>query len=538
MAESYNTNLVNVASSYIKHLRIPVTDSALQKNLTENPYFPSLYSISNVFERFNIPHQAFKLDKEKAGQLPAPFIAYLSNQNTGKDFALVTSITQDEVHYIAESKKVKKVTKENFKKSWENIVLLAEPDENSGEKDYESNRKKEIAATNKTYALTTGAILIFLSAVYLFLHSLQGSFLMSAVALLAIKIFGIAATVLLLIYETDKSNVFVKSICTAGKQTNCGAVLQSKASKILGMSWSEVGFFYFASTFLFLLFPAINFATKIFVLSIANALAAPYIFFSVYYQWRVIKQWCPLCLAVQAILLMEFIWAITNFRLRLPIAFLSIAYCILPIVFCISLPIVLWYVLKPLILKAKDQPVYNAAYKRLLYNPDTFNNLLKQQASAPEGYRHLGIFLGNPNAKTKIIKVCNPYCGHCSKAHKFLDGLLHNNQDIQLQILFNVSQNKGDITSKPVKHFLAIAEKNDEALLKEALDDWYLSDKNVYEDFAAKYPMNGELVRQEIHIEKMSAWCKEANITGTPTLFINGHRLPGDYKIEELRYIL
>ncbi len=120
--------------------------------------------------------------------------------------------------------------------------------------------------------------------------------------LLLIKLAGIAATTLLLIYEIDKSNAFVKSICTAGKQTNCAAVLQSKASKILGMSWSEAGFFYFASTFLFLLFPGISFMAKICLLSIANCLAAPYILFSVYYQWKVVKQWCPLCLTVQAVL--------------------------------------------------------------------------------------------------------------------------------------------------------------------------------------------------------------------------------------------
>lgn len=284
MAENFNTNLLNVAACYIKQLGIPVSKTSLLQNLKENPYFPSLYALSNVFERFNIEHTAYKAEKENFENLTAPFVAYLKNQPTGKDFVLITSVTKNEVHYIAENKKIKKIDKEEFFKDWENIILQAKPNANSGERDYHLTRKKEIAATNKTYSLIAASVLIFLSTVYVFLHSLPDNFIISATALLTIKMLGLTTTILLLIYEIDKSNAFVKSICTAGKQTNCGAVLQSKASKVLGMSWSEAGFFYFASTFLFLLFPGINLTTKILVLSVASCVVAPYILFSIYYQ--------------------------------------------------------------------------------------------------------------------------------------------------------------------------------------------------------------------------------------------------------------
>jgi hypothetical protein len=72
MAEIYNTNLLNVVSSYIKLLRIPVTVSSLKEQLQENPYFPSLYSISNVFDRLQISHPAEKLEKENFNNLTPP----------------------------------------------------------------------------------------------------------------------------------------------------------------------------------------------------------------------------------------------------------------------------------------------------------------------------------------------------------------------------------------------------------------------------------------------------------------------------------
>ncbi|HEY5464653.1 MAG TPA: vitamin K epoxide reductase family protein [Hanamia sp.] len=538
MAESYNTNLLNVAACYVERLQIPITKTTLEESLLENPYFPSLYSLSNIFERFQIDHTAFKIEKENFNNLTSPFIAYLKNQKTGKDFVLVTSVTDKEVKYIAENKKPKKTTKEDFLKNWESIVLQAEPNDKSGEKDYALNRKKEISATNKTTAIITAAILVFFSTLYFFLHSLLADFIFSATVLLLIKMLGLATTVLLLVYETDKSNAFVKGICTAGKQTNCGTVLQSKASKIMGMSWSEAGFFYFAASFLFLLFPGINFVSKIFVLAIANCIAAPYILFSVYYQWKVVKQWCPLCLTVQAVLFLELVWSVINFWHHpfLPIASLHII--ILPIAYCLSLPIILWYIIKPLLLKAKDEPVYKAAYKRLLYNPETFDNLLQQQASAPDGYQNMGIEIGNPDAVNTIIKVCNPYCGPCAKAHPVIEEIIHNNKNVKLKLIFTASNDTNDKRGIVAKHLLAINKRNEPLQTEQALDDWYLAPKKDYDAFASKYPLNGEIKQQENEIEKMKVWCKEAEITGTPTFFINGKRLPETYKIDELKYIL
>ena len=339
MAEVFNTNLLNVSAYYLELLKISVTKTTLKQQLQENPYFPSLYSLSNVFERFHLDTTALKVGKENFDKLHPPFVAYLNGQTTGKDFVLVTAVSENEVVYIAENKKPKQVSKETFLKNWQGIVFIAEANEKSGEADFINNRKKETIAGNKTKALIGAGVFILAASIYFFLYSLPANFILNAALLLLIKLAGIAVTTLLLIYEIDKSNAFVKSICTAGKQTNCAAVLQSKASKILGMSWSEAGFFYFASTFLFLLFPGLSFMAKICLLSIANCLAAPYILFSVYYQWKVVKQWCPLCLTVQAVLFLELLWATANYWAHpfLPIASFvhcSFACCLLPFITC------------------------------------------------------------------------------------------------------------------------------------------------------------------------------------------------------------
>ncbi len=547
MAQSFRTNLSNIALQYIQQLNVPVTKTTLKESLEQNPYYPSLYSISNTFNRFNIENISFTGTVETLDELQTPFITYCSEQSTGKDFVLVTAITATQVSYLAESNKPKIVSREDFLKQWQKVVFAAEGNANSGEKDYNSKVKIEKLKQRKRSLLYAGIVVLISLLVYPLISTTANT--IAAASMAVIKLLGVAATVLLLIYEIDKTNSFVKSICTAGKQTNCDAVLNSKAGKFLGMGWGELGFFYFAASTIFLLLPGIPFTNKLPWLAIASTLAAPYIVFSIYYQYKVVKQWCPLCLAVQAVLLLELIWAITNFWLNKTTSLISSPQSspFTPLLegigeawaaaFCILLPVVIWYLLRSLLLAAKAAPGYKAAYKRLLYNPEIFNGLLQQQATAPNGWQQLGINIGNPNATNTIIKVCNPYCGPCAKAHPVLEEIVKHNTDINVKVIFTASNDENDRAGKPVKHLLAIAAKQNLQITEQALDDWYMADKKDYEIFAAKYPMNGELKEQAAKLDLMKHWCTDAEITHTPTIFINGKLLPETYSINELKNI-
>ncbi len=546
MAQSFNTNLFNVAKHYVQALKLQVTQTTLKESLEQNAYYPSLYSLSKVFDKFNLANEAYTVDEESLNRFEPPFITYCSAQSTGKDFVLVTKITGSTVSYIADGNKPKQVNREDFVKQWQKIVFVAEANADSGEADYKAKVKIQKSKERKQALLYTGVAFLTGLMIFQLTYNAAATYLLTASSITVIKLLGLATTVLLLIYEIDKTNSFVKSICTAGKQTNCDAVINSKAGKILGMSWAEAGFFYFASTIMFLLFPGQAFVNKLPWLAIAATLAAPYIVFSIYYQWRVVKQWCPLCLAVQAVLLMELTWAFINFWFnKNPSLQSSLTSSAFPppwegigeAVFCLLLPFSLWYLLKHMLLAAKAAPGYNAAYKRLLYNPETFNSLLQQQPAAPDGWQQLGINIGNPDAANTIIKVCNPYCGPCAKAHPVLEEIVKHNSDIKVKVIFTATNNENDRGAKPVKHLLAVAANENRQLTEQALDDWYLPAKKEYDAFAAKYPMNGELMEQETKIDLMKAWCEEAEIAFTPTIFINGRRLPETYSINELKNI-
>ncbi|MEP7238222.1 MAG: vitamin K epoxide reductase family protein [Ferruginibacter sp.] len=535
MAQSFNTNLSNVAKHYIKMLKVSVTPTTLTEELTQNPYYPSLYSIRNVFNKLSIANEAYQLTAEDLNKIEPPFIAYCSDQNTANDFVLVTKFTETSVSYIAENSKPRQVTKEEFLKQWQKTIFIADPDAQSGENDFAIKQKVENLKITKQNFLYTGAVLIIGLMVYMFISSAGVANIMATTSIIFINLLGIGVTVLLLMYEIDKTNSFVKNICTAaGKQTSCDAVLNSKAAKLLGMGWGEVGFFYFAAITLFLLFPGLPFTNKIPWLAIAGTLAAPYILFSIYYQWQVVKKWCLLCLAVQAILLMELIWAIKLFWIK-PYSFHFTLLQITAIISCIVLPIVIWYLLKPYLSSVKNLSNYESAYKRLLHTPVVFSALIEQQNTIPDGWQDLGINIGNPNAKNTIIKICNPFCNPCSKAHHVLERIIKNNAQYKLKIIFNTSNEKYDLEpAKIVKLFLALSITYSEEQFKHVLDDWYLNTKIDPDKFLLKYPVKINEDDSKKSIDKMFSWVVNAKITHTPMFFINGKQLSEYYTVEDI----
>lgn len=123
------------------------------------------------------------------------------------------------------------------------------------------------------------------------------------------------------------------------------------------------------------------------------------------------------------------------------------------------------------------------------------------------------------------------------KAHPVLDEIIHNNPNVKVKLIFTASNDEGDIRGNTARHLIAI-NKNDPAGTEKALNEWYLADKKDYQIFSAKYPLNGEIKEQEAEIEKMKNWCDKAEILFTPTIYVNGYRLPEKYSIEELRFIL
>jgi len=540
MFNQYEPN-VKATIAFLKLLHVKANNATVNETLQNHSDWPGLLCVSDSLNKWNIPNGAGKIEPNQIDQLPVPFMAYTNDRE--HPLSIVTQVAGTTIQLYSKnySKAITK-RKEEFLKSWTGIYLIAEPNELSGEKEYEKHKRKAII--NSLIPVSLFALLTALSffSVYNLLNH-NGSSQVANITGVYFQYFillaGVVVTSLLLWYEIDKTNPLLQKVCTGISKGNCNAILTGRQSKLFSwLSWSEVGFFYFAGGLLTLLFARNNIANSVSLLGWLNIFALPYTVFSVYYQWRVAKQWCVLCLAVQALLLLGATNIIANNFLTPPSAY-SISF-LSKTVLLYLLPVLLWYAVKPYILHLQETKNTKREYLRIKFNTEIFETLLKKQKAITLPVDGLGIDLGNPGATNMLIKVCNPYCGPCAKAHPKIEKLLQENKNLKVKIIFTASNEEDHPAIKPVRHLLAIAEDviRAKTQTKNALDDWYSAETKDYERFAAKYPMNGELLNQGDKIEAMDKWCNATGIKFTPTIFINGYQLPDAYGIEDLQYFL
>ena len=532
----YYENSVAATIRLLGLLNIKATNTTIREYILSHPDYPSLLCISDCLKSLKIANGAGKFSKEDIDTIPTPCIAYTTN-----GFTVINDFQAEKISFVNDEGILKEETNEDFFMKWGGVVLIAEPNSDSGEKGYEQKRKTENKKILIPSIATTAIVLLAVLSSYLFSTTVSGfPLILGNLILLFSKLSGIGITILLLWYELDKYNPLLQKICRGGgEKSNCNAILNSPAAKLFSfLSWGEVGFFYFSTGFIMLCIqPTI---VSIHCLVWLNIFALPYILFSVFYQWRIAKQWCPLCLTVQALLAIEFITAVST-GLITPITDVIPgidAKTISLYLFSFIIPSIMWYLVKPqLVSKINNQKkAYELA--RLKSNKEIFSSLLSGQKKIKETNEDLGIMLGNPEATNTLIKVCNPYCGPCAKAYPEMEELLTDYQNVKARVIFAVTLSKSDINSMAAKHLLAIADLKDKSVIKKAMRDWYTAETKDYPVFSKKYPMNNQLNEQEIKIKEMKIWCIQNGVEYTPTYFFNGFRLPEMYSISDLKFLL
>jgi uncharacterized membrane protein len=526
-------NSVNTVSTLLKIKGIKVASSTVKKTLREHSEYPSLLSISDALSSWKINNISLRSDIQQLATFPLPFIVQL-NRGRGSYFSTVRKWENGQLMISdAQTTGWTWIKESDFEKSWKGVVMLLDVEENAGEAGFLKSRRKQYLNQMSYYAAISLLLGIWLISTFR-LFVTQGIQAWAPASLLTLKLFGSYIGGLLLWYEIDKHNASLQKVCKAGKKINCQAILDSSAAKLLGIiSWSETGFIYFAGGFIALIVAGMNPSTII-LLAWLNAFALPYTLFSIYYQWRIAKQWCLLCITIQVLLVSEFIINVLNQNFKVPdITFYEALSDLVPFL----LTATTWFLLKPLLILSKKSDETQHELTRMKRNPQIFESLLLREKSITHDPSGLGLSLGNPNGTVRLIKVCNPYCGPCAKSHTHIEDLIHKFPDLHVQIIFTASNSKDEPAAAPVKHLLAIDQK-DKTLLKDALDDWYNAPLKNYETFAMRHVVNGELKQQDKKLDDMRSWCDNMKISFTPTFFFNGHQLPKSYHISDLQHFL
>ena len=508
--------------SLLKALKVKVTKTSSNECVQNHPDYPSLMAIGSCLTDWGVENYTYRIDKETyQNGLLFPFLAHFPEK--GGRFVLVNAIEGAKVFYSDELTRKGILGEEEFLKRWDGIALHAEPNAESGEEAYAQNQFKEFLLS----LMAPVAIISLVLVLYLVLSS-QAT-LWNVLALSGLKLGGIGISILLLMQSLNANNPFIKNLCTLNGKNDCNAILKSDAAKVTSwLTWSEVGFFYFTGSFLTLLVDP----TSLPVLAWLNLLALPYTVYSILYQYRN-KNWCILCCSVQVVLVLEALvfLIVQNYDL------LNFSAFTLTSLTCFLIPILAWAFLKPFFTDASQIKSVKQQLKKFKYNSDLFNQALKNQPRYAVPDELMPVLLGNPDAETTITMVSNPFCGPCAKAHETLDKWLKTRDDIKIKVIFATSDHDNDEKTKVSRHVSALSLLKDAKLLENALNDWYGQGDKKYETWAKRYPIefNGEMNKVT---EKQREWCKVAEISSTPTILINGYKLPEPYRLEDIKFLV
>ena len=524
----------NVLSFTLNFFGLRFTDYKLKDSIESHPDTPSLSTIKDILSAYGIESTVIRKGNHAYEDFQTPFICLIKKDGWSENsFSLVTKVENGMVEFLdTTNNQVDVLRLTEFERIDEKIILLMDDAEKRNELDYEANRKKE---KTTGFAVLFPFVITLAMVVYSIVfrnNYAEAHSIYKTLYLLSFYI-GTLITALLIWQEVDSENPFFKKICgvTATKKTNCNVVLSSSGSKFMGLSWSIWGFSYFL-TLLISQVLWFNYTTTIFI-AITAIVVSPYILYSIYYQLKVVKKWCALCLMVQLILAINLL-----FGLLLPYRFMAINWNDIGLIVWFGILIVFFVGYATTILKkAKRGKLVERKWQRLRYNGAVFNTLLQQQPKVNLSAADLGIVIGDPNASIEIIKVCNPYCEPCAVAHQSLFELMATNKNIKLRIIF-FAKGANDSNTLPVILFLSIAEKFGVEKFHEVLHEWFLGDRKNYKELANTYPIDhNDLSQYMTKAQLMSEWSSKMGVKGTPTFFINGYQLPEGYNFTDFKYL-
>lgn len=491
-------------SRWLMQTGIPVSTTFIRIRLESHPDYPSLTAVQDTLEEIGVEANAYETTFDVLGEAKKPFLAHL---NIGEgDIRCFQDITIAEKEFPG------------FQQRWSGVVMLIDKIgvDNSAE------HKKQLLKDRNNSAflqLSAGLLLFIILSVLFFSFSLKALIILPNLAalyiswLIAQKEFGI-------------SNKVSEMICSMAKQSRCEAVLFSRGARLFSwLTWGDVGIAYFSSVLIFLVVALLGgwpeFMSCFYLLSFAGAVFPLY---SVYYQWKKVKQWCMLCLAIVGVLLINSIAGLLLIELG-NFQWSTLIYPAMIFSCTTVLTLSVWQLFKSLYaqsLRAVDNEIRALRLKR---NPDIFNALMAQQEFNPINMPEPDepIRFGNPDAPYQIVMACNPYCGPCAKAHEAIDRLfMQYEEKLSITIRFALFNTDPDLSvTKAVNGLLFRVNKTKNP--QKVINEWYKNYTSDIENSVIDSPYN------DISIEKYHNWVKKITLKSTPTLYVNGKILDQYY---------
>lgn len=470
-------------------------------------------SFTNTLDYFNVEHIAANVPKTALEQLPQYFIAQISNGKT-EYIVLASKETNNTIKIQLSEEKIVTLSENQFLNDSTGFLIAIEENKAVGKA---SLSKKSIT---KVFLLLFS--LSFLGYVFLVINS------MLLTTNFALSLIGLGLGYLI-IEEKIGQQTFASKYCKITTTTNCANVLNSKSAKVFKtIDLSDTVIMYFTAITVFnLLQPH---SVLVFIIS---AISLPVVLYSIYQQYFTIKKWCPLCLGVAFVLVLQFSTLLATYETTL------FQYSdILLLTTVLGITIIGWLALKPLLFleqKNTTLEIENLSFRRnhKLFIPyyNALAQLDTEDSTIPQ------IVLGAENPIIKLTIITNPLCKSCIEAHKTYIDLLQKYKDsIQLNFRFLVP-NKDRADNKTIisERLLQLYFENDTEVFLNAFNDWYGNGNTKI--WTKKWGRCEDLKYSKI-LSQQIYWCLRQGVDSTPSTLINNRLFPKNYNFEDIKHFI
>lgn len=484
-----------------------------------HPLYPSFSSIAHVLSYYGVECCLIQTTIDELREMPTPFVI-----NYDGLFLPISSIDNNSIYIILSDNNSKKEDIKMLNSLWNGYVLVF----NSAEIKPPQIHSRQLIKLIFNRSSIIGCILLIGFMIYTLCNYAIMNYDTSELSITGINLLGVFVCLLFQIHEYNKSNKFINYICHSNNKRDCSSILDSAAAKFLNLfTWSDFGMLYFCYLVVLPMLLHSHVAVSIFV--IFSILACAYIPYSLYFQWKIAKRWCVLCLVTQMILVLNlllslyFIYVCKNiFIVDIEALFRAFTLGVI-LVICFSS-------VKQLVNKIIYWKRQTFISHQLKYDFRVKNMIMGQQmAISTTDINTLKI--NNIEGSSTLTLIFNPTCMPCIRKLRTILDWYGRKNDTKLEFILFIDND--DTMSYKMSLALINAYYNNKAGFQ-----------NIIHDYINNYPKSRNLLmsqplcqeRANVIFEHLE-WCKQYNITSTPKLFLNGHEVPFIYSPEEIDYL-
>ena len=514
--------LIHLVRLLITSHQISIDKKELAFQIQSHPSYPSLHAVTGVLDHFGIDNLALDVPAtdDVYNQLPAVFLARVLHEDD-EQFALISKKGNTVEVRLSSTAKIN-ISSAHFLEMFTGILVVIEPNE-------------AVVTASNSSQISSNLIPIVLGVLVL------GTLFIAGASFLQMMYVGLSMTGLVISIAIVQQHAGIKSILgdtfcsTQNPKKDCQSVLTSKgANLIANFKLSDACVVYFGTLTLVSLFLIVQ-GTLFTLLLALSLLALPMVVYTIVYQFTQ-KTWCPLCLLIAAVIIVQGSLAMVHLEAIWPLSFdLTQLLLLLTIGLAVAM---LWnYISTKMesLLRLEETKIEYFRFKR---NFTLFQAALEK---SPRIQTDLMLpsemVFGNPSAALNIVVITSPFCGHCQPVHNTLEEILRvYGERVAITIRFNVDTEKKDrdlykITSRLVELFY----QNPTDCLQ-AMHQIYAGTA-VEKWFASWGPCQDSKMADRL-LGAHSMWCKANQLHFTPEILINGHSFPSEYRRNELTYFI